>query len=156
MSLTNQQRLYAEARFAGLNKKDAALTAGCPDKTASQAGSRLEKHPNVVAHLARLKANESDCVPGAGRDPLPQGVKVEAPFYDDPMELLKAEMNNPHLDIKTRIQAATALLPYVHQKQGESGKKEKADDAARDAATGRFQQQPPPQLTLLKSVGSRN
>lgn len=150
MSLTNQQRLYAEARFAGCNKKDAALAAGCPEKTASQAGSRLEKHPNVVEHLARLKANESDTVQGAGRDVLPPGVDVKAPFYDDPMDLLKAEMNNPLLDTKTRIQAASALLPYVHQKQGESGKKEKADDAARGVANGRFRSAPPPQLALIK------
>lgn len=150
MSLTNQQRLYAEARFAGLSKKDAAMAAGCPEKTASQAGSRLEKHSNVVSHLARLKAVESDNNPVAGRDPLPPGVNPKDKFYDDPMELLKSEMNNPMLDPKTRIQAATALLPYLHQKQGESGKKEKAEDAAQDAATGRFKPSAPPQLALIK------
>lgn len=150
MSLTNQQRLYAEARFAGLGKKDAAMAAGCPEKTASQAGSRLEKHPNVIAHLARLKANESDSNPAAGRDPLPAGINPRAEFYDDPMELLKSQMNNPLLDPKTRIQAATALLPYMHQKQGESGKKEKAEDAAQDAVTGRFKMSAPPQLALIK------
>lgn len=151
MSLTTQQRQYAEARFAGLGKKDAALAAGCPEKTASQAGSRLERHPNVVAHLARLKANESDNVPGAGRDPLPPGVSRNAPVYDDPMDLLKAEMNNPLVDVKTRIQAASALLPYMHQKQGEGGKKDKLDEGAREATTGRFQPMPPPpQLALVK------
>jgi len=152
MSITNQQRLYAEARFHGLTKKDAALAAGCPEKTASQAGSRLERHPNVVAHLARLKANESDSTPGAGRDPLPPGVDVSGPIYDDPMDLLKAEMNNRLLDPKTRIQAASALLPYVHQKLGESGKKEKADDAARNITTGRFKPVAPPQLSLIKTA----
>lgn len=150
MSLTNQQRLYAEARFAGFSKKDAALAAGCPEKTAAQAGSRLEKHPNVVAHLARLKANESDSNPVAGRDVFPEGIDKNTKFYDDPMELLKSEMNNPLLDPKTRIQAATALLPYLHQKQGESGKKEKAEDAAQGAATGRFRMSAPPQLALIK------
>lgn len=148
MSLTNQQRLYAEARFAGLNKKDSALAAGCPERSASQAASRLEKHPNVLAHMARLKARESDSVPGAGRDEVPPGVDMA--FYDDPMDLLKAEMNNPILDPKTRIQAATALLPYLHQRQGEGGKKEKTDEAARAAATGRFKPSPPPQLALIK------
>lgn len=150
MSITNQQRLYAEARFAGMNKKESALAAGCPAKTASQAGSRLEKHPNVVAHLARLKANESETVPGAGKDAPPPGVETSMVFYDDPMDLLKAEMNNPLLDPRVRIQAATALLPYQHQKLGESGKKEKADDAARGVATGRFQPAKPPQLSLIK------
>lgn len=150
MSLTNQQRLYAEARFAGLSKKDAALAAGCPEKTAAQAGSRLEKHPSVLAHLARLKANESDSNPAAGRDILPPGVNPSDKFYDDPMELLRSEMNNPLLDPKTRIQAATALLPYLHQKKGESGKKDKAEDAARDVVSGRFKMSAPPQLALIK------
>ena len=73
-------------------------------------------------------------------------------FYDDPMELLKAEMNNPLLDIKTRITAATALLPYTHQKKGESGKKEQAGEAARNVANGRFKPMAPPQarLALIK------
>ena len=150
MSLTNQQRLYAEARFSGLNKKDSALAAGCPEKSASQAGSRLDKHPNVVAHLARLKAKESDTVPGAGRDELPAGLDMDATVYDDPMDLLKAQMNNRLLDPKTRIQAATALMPYVHEKRGESGKKEKSDDAAKEVVTGRFRPAPPPQLALIK------
>lgn len=150
MSLTNQQRLYAEARFAGMGKKDSAMSAGCPEKSASQAASRLERHPNVVAHLCRLKENESDSVPTAGRDATPPNVAADAVFYDDPMELLKAEMNNHLLDPKTRIQAATALLPYSHQKLGESGKKEKAEDAARGVVSGRFRPAAAPQLSLIK------
>lgn len=150
MSITNQQRLYAEARFAGLNKKESALAAGCPEKSASQAASRLEKHPHVVAHLARLKANESATVPGSGEDAPPAGVDPAAVFYDDPMDLLKAEMNNPLLDPKVRMQAAIALLPYSHQRLGESGKKEKADDAARNVVTGRFRPATPPQMSLIK------
>lgn len=149
MSLTNQQRLYAEARFAGLNKKNAALAAGCPEKTAAQAGSRLDRHPNVIAHLARLKANESQTVPGAGVDATPPGIDVNLIIYDDPMELLKAEMNNLTLDPKTRIQAATALLPYTHQKLGESGKKDDAAKAAQGAVAGRFRPAAPPQLKLI-------
>lgn len=110
----------------------------------------------MIAHLARLKAIESGSVPGAGSDPIPPGVDPSIAVYDDPIDLLKAEMNNPRLDPKVRIQAATALLPYVHPKMGESGKKDKADDAARDAASGRFQPQPAPQLTLLHAANSRN
>lgn len=151
MSLTNQQRLYAESRFAGLGKKEAALAAGCPGKTAAQAGSRLEKHPNVIMHLARLKENESETVPGAGRDALPRGVDPSRLVFDDPMELLKAQMNNYMLDPKVRIQAATALLPYTHQKMGESGKKENSENDARQVAnSGRFQPIAPPQLRLIK------
>lgn len=150
MSLTTQQRLYAEARFSGLSKKDSALAAGCPEKTAAQAGSRLERHPNVVAHLARLKANESDTVQGSGKDAPPPNLSMGAEFFDDPLVMLRHAMNEQTLDPKTRIQAATALLPYTHQKLGESGKKEKADEAAQGAVTGRFKPATPPQLSLIK------
>lgn len=150
MSLTKQQREYAEARFKGLSKKEAALAAGCPAKSASQAGSRLEKHPNVVAHLGRLKADESDNIPAAGRD-------VEVPgqledFYEDPKELLREVMNDRTQDIKIRLQAATALLPYEHKKLGETGKKESSEEAAKGVAQGRFSpaQPPPSQLKLVR------
>jgi len=66
------------------------------------------------------------------------------------MDLLKAEMNNPLLDPKTRIQAASALLPYLHQKQGESGKKERREEEAHGVVTGRFRPAAPPQLALIK------
>lgn len=73
-----------------------------------------------------------------------------AEFFDDPLVMLRHAMNEQTLDPKTRIQAATALLPYTHQKLGESGKKEKADEAAQGAVTGRFKPATPPQLSLIK------
>lgn len=151
MSLTIQQKKYAEARLQGLAIKDAALFAGCPNKTASQAGSRLEKHPNVIAYLAQLKNKESDANPIAGRDAIPASDVGIVEFYEDPAELLRHAMNDQNLDHKTRIQAAVALLPYEHKKLGESGKKEDQGSAAKDAVKGRFSPSPPPvrQLKLV-------
>ena len=150
MSLSEQQRKYAEARMSNLSIRDSAIAAGCPVKTASQAGSRLEKHPAVLAHLARLKANESDANPSAGRDAPPANIDGTATFYDDPKELLRHAMNDRMLDPKTRIQAAAALLPYEHKKLGETGKKEDQGEAAKGAAKGRFSPAaPPPQLRLV-------
>ena len=153
MSLTEQQRKYAEARMAGLSIKDSALAAGCPPKTASQAGSRLEKHPSVLAHLARLKKIESDSTPAAGRDTVAQNHgEDEAEFFEDPKDLLKHAMNDRALDMKARLQAAIALLPFEHQKLGESGKKEQKDVAAQSAVSGRFSPAAPPptQLKLVR------
>lgn len=146
-SLTEQQRLYAEARFKGLSKKDAAIAAGCPEKTAAQAGSRLEKHPHVLEHLARLKAIESKQNPSAGADPLPPGADEQ--FFDDPKEMLRHAMNDRRLDYKTRLEAAKSLLPYEHQKMGETGKKEEKAQAAGKVVQGRFKQAPPPQMRLV-------
>lgn len=136
----------------GLSIKDSAIAAGCPAKTASQAGSRLEKHPNVLAHLARLKKIESDASPVAGRDASPAGVDLGGEFFEDPKDLLRHAMNDRRLDPKTRIQAAVALLPFEHQKLGESGKKDKQATAAEGAVTGRFKPAAPPsqQLKLVK------
>lgn len=136
--------------MAGLSIRESALAAGCPTKTASQAGSRLEKHPSVLAHLARLKRVESETVPGSGVDTSPADLEPDQ-FFDDPRELLKHAMNNRLLDIKARIQAAVALLPYEHQKLGESGKKEQKEKAAGEAVKGRFAPaQPPSQLKLVR------
>lgn len=150
MALTKQQAAYAEARFAGAGKREAALAAGCPPKTATQAAAKLEKHPNVIAHLARLKHLESEATPAAGRDAVPPDVDVElgGEFFEDPKELLRHAMNDRRLDPKTRIQAAVALLPFEHQKRGESGKKEQQTNAAESVATGRFAPAPPPSRQL--------
>lgn len=148
-SLTAQQRRYAEARFAGLGKKDAAMAAGCPEKTASPAGSRLERHPNVVAHLARLKAAESDANPTAGRDAAPPPTEG-GEYIEDPMVLLQSVMNDRKEDRKIRLQAAIALLPYTHQKLGEGGKKDQQANDAAGVVKGRFAPaSPPPQLKLV-------
>lgn len=153
MTLTDQQRKYAEARMSGLSIKDAALAAGCPLKTASQAGSRLEKHPSVLAHLSRLKTLESESNPVAGRDPVDASqASTDAKFFEDPKDMLRHAMNDRKLDVKARLQAAIALLPFEHQKLGESGKKEQKETAAQGAVTGRFAPATPPpsQLKLVK------
>ncbi|MCY1294125.1 hypothetical protein D9M70_434070 [compost metagenome] len=136
----------------GLSIRDSAIAAGCPAKSASQAGSRLEKHPNVLAHLARLKNIESETVPGSGKDNPPPGVDLGGQFFEDPKELLRHAMNDRRLDPKTRIQAAVALLPFEHQKLGEGGKKQQQEKAAEDVVTGRFKPAAPPsqQLKLVK------
>src|SRR5699024_1405540 len=116
-------------------------------------GSRLEKHPNVLAHLGRLKSLESDAMPAAGRDaPTPGAAGVDGEFFEDPKDMLKHAMNDRHLDPKTRLQAAIALLPFEHQKLGESGKKEQQDKAAQAAGKGRFAPSatPPAQLSLVR------
>ncbi len=138
--------------MTGLSIRDAALAAGCPAKSASQAGSRLEKHPAVLAHLARLKQVESDQNPLAGRDVPPAGLEPD-PFFEDPRDLLRHFMNNRTLDPKLRLQAAASLMPYEHQRQGESGKKEQREDEARDVAKGGLYspaKPPAAQLSLVR------
>ena len=47
-------------------------------------------------------------------------------------------MNQPAADLRLRIDAAKAMLPFKHKKLGEGGKKDEKDAAAKAAGTGRF------------------
>ena len=55
MPLTVKDELFAQASAAGMSNKEAAIAAGCPEKTASAAGSRLAKKPEVIELIKQLK-----------------------------------------------------------------------------------------------------
>jgi phage terminase small subunit len=69
--------------------------------------------------------------------------------YADPLAFLNAAMNDPKLQFRLRVDAAKAMLAYMHPKIGEGGKKEKAKDAAAKAASGKFTMVRPPSLKLI-------
>jgi phage terminase small subunit len=87
---------------------------------------------------------------GAGRKPsAPVKTEVQPPIVDalahkDPKMFLLALMNDLEADVKVRADAAKALLPFVHQKMGEGGKKDERANAAKRASTGKFGSAPPP------------
>lgn len=85
---------------------------------------------------------------GAGRPPKPPpkiGVLVAA---TEPKAFLLAVMNNADTDARLRIDAAKALLPFMHTKPGE-GKKEEKQSAAKTASKGKFAPSAPPRLKLI-------
>ena len=147
MALTGKKRAFADAVLAGKSNKDAAIAAGYSAKTASAAGSRLFKDPDVAAFLQ--SARQASVTVNAA----PNSIPAERPAFDlnralqhsDPKSFLLAAMNDAALDEKLRIDAAKALMPFVHQKPGEGGKKEQREDAAKGLA-GRFAPPPPPHL----------
>ncbi|MBV2181693.1 MAG: terminase small subunit [Castellaniella sp.] len=152
MALTEKKRRFAAAKRSGLSNKEAAILAGCPEKTAAQAGSRMAKDPDVLAAIERTEAVEQ-----VKAEAKSQGREVALPdlgkMYSDPQDFLKAVMNDPEQDAKLRTDAAKALMPYVHQKLGEGGKKDAAAGAAKKAAGGRFGPAAPPKL--VASGGKR-
>jgi len=141
MALTGKRRRFADAVLAGKSNKDAAIAAGYSAKTAGPAGSRLVKEPAVAAYIAATKA-------AAKEYPVPLPPKpfdpANAVLYSDPKAFLTAAMNDGQLPEKLRVEAAKALLPFVHQRKGEGGKKEEKANAAKAAQTGRFGAPPPP------------
>lgn len=134
MALTDQKQRYADARLAGLGKKAAAIEAGCPDKTASQAASRYEKDPDVMAAMGRTLKVQESLVNDLNADPDPY-IPAQS---DDPKTFLTNMMNDLEAEPRFRLDAAKALMPYIHAKQGEKGKKELVQENAEKVSNGRF------------------
>lgn len=164
MALTPKKRAFVDAVRGGASNRDAAIAAGCPEKTASAAGSRLAKDKDVVAELHKLNALfpvNGDVKPVKAEPPPVQPDSAEpedgpagfdlgrALIHRDPKDFLLAVMNDLESEAKLRVDAAKALMPFVHQRKGEGGKKEQAKEKASQAATGVFGPRKPP---TLKSV----
>ncbi|KVT81393.1 terminase [Burkholderia ubonensis] len=154
MALTGKKRAFADAVLAGKSNKDAAIAAGYSPATASAAGSRLVKDKDVAAYLSQQRKK------GAGprkREPEPDDAAVKkaavAAGFDlnsvltfaDPKAFLLAAMNDQETEPKLRIDAAKALMPFMHKKLGEGGKKEQSAEAAKKVAS-RFAPSAPPRL----------
>jgi len=127
----------------------------------------MAKDPDVMAELHKLnalqpvkagvkgsvKAKQSkepaEATPDADSEPDDEHVNgsfdlSKALHYSDPKAYLLAAMNDPETEPKLRIDAAKALMPFVHQRKGETGKKDAKVDAAKTAAAGRYGTGKPP------------
>lgn len=159
--LTAKQRLFTDAVEAGKSNKDAAIAAGYSVKTAMQAGSRLARDPAIAAHLSGLKLS-AKAKAEAPDQPAPVEQKAapafsisEAMLHSDPKHFLMAAMNDGELDDKLRIDAAKALMPFVHGKIGDAGKKDQRQDAAKKVAGGKFAAAAPPRLVANNGTTGR-
>ena len=141
MALTAKKKAFAQAKHDGANNKEAAIFAGCSPETASQAGSRMAKDSDVIAQIERLK-----CVKGVNNDvkPNPKPIVTKndistASERPDPLKFLEEIWTDPVEDMKMRMDAAKAALPYFHGKVADKGKKEtKTEDAKKAAQSGKF------------------
>ncbi|OYM98731.1 terminase small subunit, partial [Acinetobacter baumannii] len=142
---------FALAIVDGKTNKEAAISAGYAEKTASQQGSKLSKDPEIIVYIEKLKAqkegrsltsdqpkvkpeNEPE---NSGEDETPVD---EFQFEgDDPLDFLIKVMNFNGNKLPLRMQAAIAALPYKHGKVAEKGKKEtKAETAREGSKSGKF------------------
>ncbi len=141
MPLTEGKRKFAEAVAAGNSNRDAAIIAGYKPRSAAQAGSRMAKDPFVTAYIGRLIASSPDLknlLKNEGELPEPEIHEFKISPQDDPKEFLMSLMNNQEAEFKMRFEAARALMPFMHARVGESGKKENKKVAAKTAGKGRF------------------
>lgn len=141
MALTAKKKAFAQSKHDGADNKEAAIFAGYSPETASQAGSRLAKDPDVVAHIERLKIN-TEVKAETKPEPRPIITKKDietAGSRADPLKFLEEIWTDPVEDMKMRMDAAKAALPYFHGKVAEKGKKETKEDAAKAATkSGKF------------------
>ena len=132
--LTPQKRKFAKALASGTTQTDAAILAGYSEKTARSKGSQLAKEPEIAAYVMQKQVEKLQI---AARVTPPEPEKEAVNTFSDPLEFLKWVMNDARQDIDIRKDAAKAMLPYVHTKRGEGGKKEQKKVAA-DKAADRF------------------
>ncbi|HGF9277113.1 terminase small subunit [Acinetobacter baumannii] len=140
MALTEKKKAFALAKRNGKDNKEAAILAGCPEKTASAAGARLAKDPDVIAYLERLEKATPEQVVKHDVKPLTTNTTIQAAKnLADPLEFLESVYSDPVEDMALRVRAAQAALPYVHGKVAEKGKKEtKAETAREGSKSGKF------------------
>jgi len=147
MAITQKKKLFAQAKREGKSNTDAAIFAGYSADTAPQAGSRLAKDKDVIGEIGRKEKIEV-----AKEIAKETGIRLDIPdlgvMYKDPKDFLMAVMNDVESDMKTRSEAAKALMPFVHQKKGESGKKEVDAENAKKIAS-RFSAVAAPKLVAV-------
>jgi phage terminase small subunit len=153
MALTAKKRLFADAVIAGKANKDAAIAAGYSAATASAAGSRLVKDKDVALYMAAHRIQQESKSPPAGKPAggsrAPVDFDIDAmTSFTDPKAFLIAAMNDGRTEPKLRVDAAKALMPFVHAKIGEAGKKDARSDAAKKAGAGKFGAAAPPKLVV--------
>jgi len=141
--LTHKKRKFVAALKRGLSNRQAAIDAGYSEKTASQAGARLAKDLDVQAHMSRQ--DPVGRLQNAGKNTgVPFDFGGKAQRHDDPLDFLATVMNDASEDMRLRMDAAKTLMPYLHVRKGEGGKKDARQDAAQKVAS-RFNACAPPQ-----------
>ncbi|MFS7249343.1 terminase small subunit [Rahnella rivi] len=149
--LTGQKRKFAMALMSGSTQAAAAIKAGYSEKSARSKGSQLAKDPDVIAYMHKTRGeNEAVDMPVDKPEVTleqPDNVYNGSKKYDDPIEYLKAVMNGIEPDQPERRDAAKAMLPYIHPRKGEGGKKDAKLGAAK-AAHSKFSGMAPPKLVV--------
>lgn len=132
MLLNDKQELFARNMASGQNQKESCINAGYSENGAAAAASRLMRNPEILARIEELRAqpiglnNDVNKVVKSAHAAIPAQIVPD----NDPMLFLQSVMNDERWPPKLRVDAAKTLMPYVHARIGEAGKKETALDAA--------------------------
>lgn len=142
--MEDKEREFAIAVAMGVEPALAAMSAGYPEFGIEQTVKKLMGSLEIKAYISSYRAN--GCAPDFGDQ---RGV---AGGYKDPLAFLEAVMDNPHVDIRLRIDAAKTIMPFKHSKLGDEGKKGAKDRKAQDVGSGKFGVRTAPPLPGSKVV----
>src|SRR3546814_20216086 len=76
------------------------------------------------------------------------------PKYASSLALLQDTYNNPDMPESVRMRAAEQALPYEHVRMGEQGKKEKANERAKEIAGHGKREKFAPKRSEARRVGT--
>lgn len=134
--LTSKKRAFAESLLAGKTQKEAAISAGFSEKSAKQTGYKLARDKDVIEHIDRMTNIREQDKPEIEKKA--DQINKSKLKYLDPLDFLRDVMNNEVEDPKLRVDAAKAMMPYIHTKLGESGKKEAKQQKALNASASKY------------------
>lgn len=133
MAMTEKKRLFADGILAGKKQGQAAIDAGYSEATARQIASKLMRDADVMAYIAQVNGAVSKIAANATEG---ARTKTEAEingYEKDPRAILVRLMNSADPDMA--LNAAKALMPYVHGRIAPAGKKEDKAQAAKATAS---------------------
>ena len=140
--LTEKQQAFVANKIAGVSNRDAAIAAGY---SVAGAGVAADKLMHVPAVRKAIEAATPASTPTTA-------ATMPRDTYAGPMAFLMDVMNHKALPLAVRADAAKQLLPYHHARKGESGKKESAQQRARDvldAPRAKFAPLKPPRFHTI-------
>lgn len=140
-TLTKRQAAFVDNKIAGLNNRAAAIAAGYSSAGADTRGSELMRRPDIRGAIAKATKGKLASVD------IPEPSRM-LPKYATSLALLQHVYNCPAMPDSVRMRAAEQALPYEHGRIGEKGKKEQANDRAKELAgtkRAKFAPKEPPQ-----------
>lgn len=141
---TSKQQAFVENKAAGLPNREAAIAAGYGATSAKVTASQLMQRPDIKAAIKAATKGGVDTTTG-------NAPTMPRSNYTDSKQFLLDVMNHAKLPIAVRAEAAKQLLPYMHARMGETGKKQTKKNNAAAIAGGkhRFATKKPPQLQMV-------
>jgi phage terminase small subunit len=140
--LTAKQQAFVANKAAGVTNRDAAIAAGYAVAGAAVSADKLMRNP-AIRNAIKAAAKDTQHTDKGNAPVMPRAK------YTDAMTFLKDMMNHAGLPIAMRADAAKQLLPYMHARIGEVGKKEKAKERAHAIAGQRLRPNAPPTLHAI-------